>query len=139
MCEPGDVILLELSPFGLVAGRVGVGGFARKVEFVFWSVAAVVFADNDDPRLFASVSGVEELELGVGDAAVVGVYLRRFGAVAVSDELNEPLAGVDLLPQPLSQFAVAGGKVVLRDRVKAEVAYRGGDLLAGGPQLLADG
>ena len=84
-------------------------------------------------------AGVEELELGVGDAAVVGVHLGRFGAVAVADELDEALAGVDLLAQPLSQLAVAGGEVVLGDRVESERAHGGGDGLPSGEQLLADG
>ena len=39
-CEPGEVVLLELSPLGLVAGRVGMGGFARQVELVDRLVAA---------------------------------------------------------------------------------------------------
>ena len=97
------------------------------------------FADNDDPGLFALAAGVEELELGVGDAAVVGVHVGRFGAVAVADELDEALAGVDLLAQPLAQLAVAGGEVVLGDRVEPEGADGGGDGLPGGAQLFADG
>ena len=137
--QPGQVVGLEPTPLGLVAGRVGMVGVARQVELVGRLVAVAALADDDDPGLFALAEGVEELELGVGDAAVVRVHVGRFGAVAVADELDEALAGVDLLPQPLAQFAVAGGEVVLGDGVVPQGADGGGDGLAGGAQLLADG
>ena len=57
----------------------------------------------------------------------------------MANELDESLAGVDLLPQPPSQLAVAGGKIILRNRIEPEGAYSDSDGLASGPQLLADG
>lgn len=137
--KPGDVVLLEFSPLSLVAGGVGMGGFARQVEPVQRFVAVAVLTDNDDPRLFVLMTSVEELELGVGDAAIVGVHLGRFGAVGVADELDEALARVDPFAQPLAQLAVAGWEVVLGDGVVTEGTDGGGDGLAGGAQLLTDG
>jgi len=64
--------------------------------------------------------GVEELELGVGDAAKVGVRLPRLPTVAIAHDLDQPLAGVYLLPQPLAQLAISGGPVILGHRVVAE-------------------
>ena len=137
--ETGDIVLLKLSSLGLVAGGVRRHYFARQVELVYRLVTGAAFANNDDPGLFTLGAGVEELELGIGDTAIVGIHLGRFGTVAVADELDESLAGVDLLPQPPSQLAVAGGKIILRDGIEPEGAHSGGDILTGGPQLLADG
>ena len=73
------------------------------------------------------------------NAAVFRIHVGRFGAVGVADELDEALAGVDLLAQPLAQLAVAGGEVVLGDWIEPEGGDGGRDGLPDGAQLLADG
>lgn len=68
-----------------------------------------------------------------------GIHIGRLCAVAVPHELDDSLAGVDLVPQPLAEFAMTGRKVVLRDGVEPEGAHSGGDGLAGGAQFFTDG
>ena len=88
------------------------------------------------------IKGIRQIALPDG---VAGVARRQFVpnrqtvAVALADNLYKTLAGINLCAQPLPQFAVAGGKVVLRDRIKAQRAYGDGDGLADGVQLGANG
>lgn len=82
---------------------------------------------------------VQELELCVGHAAIFRINIRRFGTVPLAHRLDKALARIELLTQPLAQFAVAGGKVILGDWIESECANRGGNRLTGGAQLLTDG
>ncbi|WP_238996011.1 hypothetical protein [Azotobacter chroococcum] len=95
--QAGDVGVLECSPLCLVAGRVGVQGIIRQVELLDRFVATALLTDNDDPRLLALAGGIEKFELGVGDASVLRVVSGRLGSVALPNELNQALAGIDLL------------------------------------------
>lgn len=62
------------------------------------------------------------------------VEVGGFGrAVALADDLNQSVAGIDLPAQPLPQLAVAGGKVILRNRIKIQGANCGGNGPAGLP------
>ncbi len=48
------------------------------------------------------MAGVEELKLGVGDAAVFRIHLSGFGAITITNELDKALTGVELHAQPLA-------------------------------------
>lgn len=55
-----------------------------------------------------------------------------------TDKLDHPLARIELPAQPLAEFALACGKIILGDWVESECANRGGHVLASGSQFLAD-
>ena len=95
--ESGKVVLLERSPFSLVAGWIGMAVVARQVELVDWLIEPEVLADDNDPSLLVVLARIEKLQLGVGDAAVCGIDVGGFGAVALANDLDEAFAGVELL------------------------------------------
>jgi hypothetical protein len=58
----------------------------------------------------------------------------------VANELDEAFEGVNQLLKPLSQLAIAGGKIVLGDMIESGRAKGGGDGLPGGVKLfIGDG
>ena len=98
----------------------------QQVKLLKRRVALDLLASNDGPGFFMLATCVQQLELGVGNAAIVGVHFPRFGAVALADDLDQTRASIDLFAQPLAQLAVAGGKVVLRNRIKTQRVHGGG-------------
>jgi len=78
--------------------------------------------------------GVKELELGVRDAATLRIHRGRLRAIALGGDLDEALAGVDLVAQDLAKVAGLGAKDFLKDgRVTPAVSGwpRGGCVSAG--------
>ncbi len=57
--------------------------------------------------------GVEPFELRVGDAAKLRVGLGGLGAVGEADEVDQPVAAIDLVAQHLAQIARLGAKDIL--------------------------
>jgi hypothetical protein len=71
-------------------------GIVRKVEALERCIAGASVSGEDEPCLLLLLAGVQELELGVGDPTVVGIHRRRLCPIALADDLDETLAGVDL-------------------------------------------
>jgi hypothetical protein len=69
----------------------------RKVETLQRRVAGTSIASKEEPRLFLLCPGVKELELGVRDSAIVSVDCGRLRAEALANDLDEPLAEIDLV------------------------------------------
>jgi hypothetical protein len=66
--------------------------------------------------------GVKELILGVGDAAEIGIYGGRLGAVCVPGALDEGVAAVDLPAGHLAEIPALGSEdVLLLDLVAEEL------------------
>jgi len=97
--------LLQRSALSLVAGRVRVRRIIRKgkVEPVQRSVAGASVTSENEPGLFVLRSGVKELELSVRYPTILGIQRRRLCSVALADNLNEALAGVDLDAENLAE------------------------------------
>ncbi len=131
--------MLELPPLGLVACRIRVSRIVGKVKLGGRPVALALLAGDDQPGLLALPPGVEKLELSVRNPAPLRINLRRLRAVTLAHDLQQPLAGIDLVAEPLAQLAVAGGKVVLRNGIVAQRADGGGHGVAGRAKFLADG
>jgi hypothetical protein len=77
--------------------------------------------------------------LRVADAAELRIGLGRLGAVAITDNLEDPFALIDLLPQHRAQVASFGAENILPDRLVTEIGQRVGGELPAAPQFLADG
>ena len=90
------------------------------------------------PDLFSLLPGVERFVLRVTDAAKLFVRSRRFGPVALANELDDPFALIDLLTQHLAQIAPFGSKDVLPDRLVPQESEGVGHELSGTAQLFAD-
>ena len=93
---------------------------------------------EEDPGFLAPAPRVEKLVLGVGDAAKVRVGLGWLGAVAAADDLDEPLAVVDLLAEDLLEVSRLGPEDVLPDGVVTEPLEHVGRQLPDGFQLGGD-
>jgi hypothetical protein len=88
---------LQGAALGLVADRVALRRIIRKVETRQRRVARATVAGEQKPRLFLLRPGVKELELGVRDSAIVSVDCGRLRAEALANDLDEPLAEIDLV------------------------------------------
>ena len=135
LCE---VVLLERMPLRLIGGGVGMAWIAWQVELIESFISRKVLADDNDPGPFLLLVCVEKLKLRVGDTAVLWIDFGGLGTIALAHQLDEAFASIELFAEPLAQFAIAGGKVVLRDGIEPERADRPGHSLPGGPQLLTD-
>ena len=71
-----------------------------QIQFHDWLVELKVSPDDDDPCFLALFLRVEEFELGIGDTAIVRVYVGRFSSIGLANELDEAFTGIDLLTQP---------------------------------------
>ena len=90
------------------------------------------------PDFFPALSGIKGLVLSVTDSAELFVRSRRFGAVALTDELDDTFALIDLLTQHLAQVAALRPKDVLPNRLVTQKGQGIGDELPRAPQLLAN-
>jgi hypothetical protein len=69
---------------------------------------------------------------------ILGIHRRRFRAVALADNLDEPLAGVDLVAQDLAEVTGLGAEDFLNDGRVAQACKDGGDAAASLPKLRRD-
>jgi hypothetical protein len=77
-------------------------GIAWKVEPSQWRVAGASITSENQPCLFLLRPSVEEFELRIRDPTIDGVYGGWLRAVALTDDLDEALAGVDLVAENLA-------------------------------------
>ena len=82
-----------------------------EVEAVQRCVAGASIASEDEPGFFSSRPGVEELELGVRDATIVGIHGGWLRPVAMANDLDEALTGVDLVAKDLAEVAGSVPKI----------------------------
>ncbi len=127
--DVGAVGGLEVAEFGLVVG----------VEFFEGCVFFAGGAGEEDVGFFSLGLGVEELELGVGDAAELFVGGGGFGAVGIACELEESVAGVDFLAGDLAEVSGLDAEDVLLDDFVAEEFEDVLDFGAGGFEFAGDG
>jgi hypothetical protein len=135
------VVELQSAALSLVADRIRVRRIIRKgkVEAVQRRVACARMASENKPCLFLLLAGVEELELGIRDSAIVSVNRGRLRAVALADDLDEALAGVDLVAENLAEVAGLGAENFLYDGSVAQPCQDGGDPAACLPELRRNG
>src|SRR5688572_29252592 len=98
-----------------------------------------IFVDEEVPDFFAALPGVKRLVLRVADAAELRVGLRGLCAITIADNLEDPFALIDLLPEHRAEIARFGAENVLPDRLVTEVSQRVRGELPAAPQFLADG
>jgi len=137
--EAGAVGRLKIAQLGLVGGGVGVILLQGEVELFNGVVLLAGGSGEEDVGLFSLDLRVEELELGVGDAGIIGIDSGGFGSVAVASELDEGLARVDLVAEDLAEIAALGAPDVLLHGFVAEELKDMLDLGAGGAEFVADG
>src|SRR6202035_1703230 len=92
-------------------------------------------ASENKPGLFLLLAGVEKLELGIRDSAIVRVNRGRLRAATLADDLDEALAGVDLVAENLAQVAGLCAEDFLDDRRVAQPCKDGRDPAACLPEL----
>jgi hypothetical protein len=129
---------LQRAALGLVTGWVGMRRIVRKVEKLQRRVPGASLSSEEQPRLFFLRPGVKELELSVGYPTILRIHRRRLRAVALADELDETLAGVDLVAQDLAEVAGLGAEDFLNDGRVAQPGKDRGDATAGLPKLRRD-
>ena len=120
LAQPLPPRFLQCLTLGLVGGGIRVVRIAGQVEPLGGQVVRAALLGEDDPGFLALALRVEELVLGVGDAAKGRVRLGRLGAVAPADDLDEALAIVDLVAEDLPEVARFGPEDVLPDGVVTE-------------------
>jgi hypothetical protein len=81
---------------------------------------------------------VERLVLCIADATKLGIGRRRFGSVAITNDLEHAFALIDLLAQHRPEIAGFGAEDVLPDRLVTEERERIRGELAAAPQFTAD-
>ena len=102
-------------------------GIVLKIEAVQRCVAGASVASEEEPGLFLLLAGVEELELGVRDATIVGIYRGRLRPIALADDLDEAPAGVDLVAEDLAEVTGLGAEDLLNDGRITQPCKDGGD------------
>lgn len=90
------------------------------------------------PDFFSGLSSIKRPVLSVTNSAELFVRSRRFGPVALTDELDDTFALIDLLTQHLAQVASLRPKDVLPNRLVTQKGQGISDELPGAPQLLAN-
>jgi hypothetical protein len=90
---------------------------------------------EEEPGLFFLRPSVKELELSVRDSAIAGIRLGRLRAVALADDLDEALAGVDLVAENLAEVAGLCAEDFLNDGRVAQPCKDGRDPAACLPEL----
>ena len=124
------VTKLQRSALGLIAGRVRVRRIAGKIETFQWRIPGATLSSKEQPRPFILRTGIQELELSVGCPAILGIHRRRFRAVALANDLDEALAGIDLVAQDLAEVTGLGAEDFLNDRRVTQPCKDGGDAAA---------
>jgi hypothetical protein len=115
-----------------------VRGIVGKIQPFQRRVAGASVTSENEPRLFLLRSSIEEFELGVRDPTIVGIHSGRLRAVALTDDLDEALAGVDLVAQNLAEVPGLGAKDFLDDGCVTEPRKDCGDATAYLPELRRD-
>ena len=121
---------LQGSTLGLVPGRVGVRRITRKVKTLQRRVPGASLSSEEQPSLFLLRPGINELELSVRYPTILGIHSGRFRSVALADDLDEALAGVDLVAEYLAEIAGFGPEDFLNDRRIPQACKDCGDAVA---------
>jgi hypothetical protein len=111
---------------------------AGKVETLQRRVPGASLSSEEQPRLFFLRSGVKELELSVRYPTIVGIHRRRFRTVALANDLNQALAGVDLVAEDLAEVAWLGAEDFLNDGRVTQPCKDGSDTAARLAELRRD-
>jgi hypothetical protein len=74
----------------------------RKVKTLQRRVPGASLSSEEQPSLFLLRSRIKELELRVRDVAIVSVNRGWLRAIALADDLNDALAGVDFVAEDLA-------------------------------------
>jgi len=98
-----------------------------------------MFVDEEIPNFLAALPCVKRFVLSITHATKLLVGRRRFRAVALTDQLDNALALIDLLTQQSAEIAAFGSKDVLPDRLVSEKRQRICHQLPGTMKLTTDG
>src|ERR1700761_5402071 len=98
---------------GLKGTPVGSLQITQFLWFVYVAVGGKKFIDEEVPNLFATLPGIESFVLGITNTAELLVRGRRFSAVRMAHELNDPFAVINLLAQHCAQISAFGTENVL--------------------------
>src|SRR4029077_16756392 len=90
------------------------------------------------PNLFLLRPGINELELSVRYPTILGIHSGRFRSVALADDLDESVAGVDLVAEYLAEIAGFGPEDFLNHRRVAQPRKDLGDTAARLAELRRD-
>src|SRR5437764_11304551 len=94
---------LELAALSLVGGRLVHSRISGKIELIQRLVARAGDARKNEPSLFSALLGVAKLKLRIRYPPQLLVHCRRFRTVSIASEVNEALAGVNLVLEHLAQ------------------------------------
>src|SRR5438270_10594519 len=111
---------------------------AQLVRLAFADVDRKIFVDKKVPDLFAFRPGVKRLVLGIADAAELRIGLEGLGAVAITDDLKDAFALVDLLAEHRPKIARFRTENLLPDRLVTQESKGVSRQLAATSQLAAD-
>src|SRR3954471_22655792 len=123
----------------LEALAVGCLKGAQFFRLRFTGVDRESFVDEKVPDFLAPFPGAERFVLGVADPAEFRIGRGRLGAVAVTDDLEDAFALVDLLAQHPPQIARLGPENILPDRLVTQKAQGVSGELAATAKFAANG
>ena len=72
---------------------------------------------EEKPCFLATLAGIQKLKLGIGNTAKVRVGIGRLLPECTADNLDQPLAVVDLVAENLREVARLGSEDILPDGV----------------------
>src|SRR5260370_40421947 len=98
-----------------------------------------MFVDEEIPNFLAALPCVESFVLGITHPAEFFVGSRRLRPVALTDQLDNALALINLLTQQSAKIAAFGSKDVLPDRLVSEKRQRICHQMPGTMKLTTDG
>jgi hypothetical protein len=111
--HPITVGELQVAAFSLVAGRIGVRRILRKVQNIYRLISTTTVVREKEPGPFLLLQGVVKLELRIRDSAKFRVGGRRLRPVGMADDMDQSVAGVDLVSKHLSEIPGLGTKNIL--------------------------
>lgn len=129
---------LQPAPFGLKRRGILDGAVVRQVQLCRQSVARGFVGGEEGPHLLAHALREQQFVLAIQHAPERGIDVGRFGAIADTDDLDQPVAVRDLPAQSGTQFAVTGREVVLGQRREAELGEEIGQVAAQRTEFVAD-
>ena len=110
---------LQGAAFSLIAARIRVRRIMRQVQTVQRPIATTTVVRKKEPSPFLPLPGVVKLELCIGDSAKFGFVGRRLQAVGMADDMNQSMAGVNLLAEHLPEIPGRRAENILKHRREA--------------------
>ena len=116
-------------------------GRLQGADLVGLSLALIdgkVLVNEQIPDFLPALAGIESFKLRITHPPEGVVHRRRLCSIALTHQLDDPIALINLLPQNFSQIAAFGAENVQPHRFVTEKGKCVGDELPGAPEFPAN-